>query len=252
MPLADLPTVFDSWPQLAAAAAVLAVAQAVYVLLGFGAGLIAVGGLALILPEVRDAVVVLMLVNLPAELWVVATSWRRVVWSGVAWVLGGIAVGIPAGAALLSWGEPVLLLTALGGLLVAVGAIFLVLPPGGAVAWPGWSRPLVGALSGVLTGLFGTGGPPLIVYYQLQGLDKSAFRGTLMTLFLAMTAIRVPSYVAVGLVTPARLWSGLAVLPAVVLGAVLGHHLHLRLSERSFRRLVSLALVAIGLLLVLR
>ncbi len=38
----------------------LAVTQAVYVLLGFGAGLIAVGGLARLLREVRDAVVVLL------------------------------------------------------------------------------------------------------------------------------------------------------------------------------------------------
>jgi uncharacterized membrane protein YfcA len=183
---------------------------------------------------------------------VVATSWRRIVWRGVIWVLGGVAVGIPVGAAVLSWGQPVVLLTSLGVILVAVGALFLALPSGAVVDWPGWSRPVVGALSGVLTGLFGTGGPPLIVYYQLQGLDKAAFRGTLMTLFLAMTAIRVPSYVALDLVTPVRLWSSLAVLPAVLVGAAIGHHLHLRLSERTFRRLVSLALMAIGLLLLAR
>ncbi len=73
-------TVFDSAAQYAVACLVLAVAEAVYVLLGFGAGLIAVGTLALIMPELRDVVVMLLLVNLPAELFVVWKSRRIVAW----------------------------------------------------------------------------------------------------------------------------------------------------------------------------
>ena len=38
-------------------------------LLGFVAGLVAVGALALLVPDIRDVVVLLLLVNLPAELF---------------------------------------------------------------------------------------------------------------------------------------------------------------------------------------
>jgi uncharacterized membrane protein YfcA len=69
-------TIFDSTPQFVIVCLILAVAEMVYVLLGFGAGLIAVGTMALLLPELKDAVVLLLLVNLPAELWVVRSSWR--------------------------------------------------------------------------------------------------------------------------------------------------------------------------------
>lgn len=243
---------FDSLPHLLAACAVLLVAQTVYVTLGFGAGLVAVGGLSLILPEVQDAVVILLLLNLPAESWVVATSWRSIRWRGVLLVLAGVAVGIPLGAALLRFGRPDLLLHVLGGFLVAVGATFLVLP--GDLQWdpPRPAGAGIGLASGVLTGLFGTGGPPLIVWYRLQGLDKAAFRGTLMAIFLAMTVIRVPSYVALGLVTPIRLWSSLALLPAVVVGAWLGHHAHVRLDETTYRRLVNVGLILLGAGLLLR
>jgi uncharacterized membrane protein YfcA len=66
-----------------------------------------------------------------------------------------------------------------------------------------------------------------------------------------MTAVRVPSYAAFGLITAPRMWSALAVLPAVILGAVIGNRIHLRIEEDTFRRLVSAALLLIGLLLLL-
>jgi uncharacterized membrane protein YfcA len=246
-----LDSIFTSLPQLVLACLILTVAEAVYVTLGFGAGLIAVGGLALVLPELRDVVVLLLLVNLPAELWVVWTSRRDIVWRGVLVLFAGIAVGIPAGAWLLRRGEPGILLTALGLFLVAVGAVFLFVPAARPRRWPDWFAPPVGVVSGLLTGLFGTGGPPLVLYYQLEGSGKAAFRGHLMAIFLLMTAVRVPSYAVFGLITPTRLWSALMVLPAVLAGAVIGNRIHLELGEETFRRVVSGALVVIGLLLLI-
>jgi uncharacterized membrane protein YfcA len=245
-------TIFSSPLEYAAACAVLMVAQMVYVLLGFGAGLIAVGSLALLFPEIRDVVVLLLLVSLPAEVGVVAGTWRTVRWPSIAGIGAGLLVGIPAGTAILRAGEPTLLLTVLGVFLVLVGVVFLALPRPRRTRWPAWSAPPVGVVSGVLTGLFGTGGPPLIVYFHLAGLGKSAFRGHLMAIFLAMTFVRVPAYAVGGLITLPRLVSGLAVLPAVALGAWLGHRIHLRVSETTFRRLVSAMLVVLGTLLLLR
>ncbi len=245
-----LETIFDSIPQFLLACSILAVAEAVYVMLGFGAGLIAVGTLALILPELRDAVVLLLLVNLPAELWVVSSSWRRINWRGVLALFVSIAVGIPIGAWLLRTTEPRFLLVVLGVLLVAVGTVFLVRHRAGRLRRGRRWEVSVGLASGLLTGLFGTGGPPLILYYQLRGVEKSVFRGNLMAIFLLMTAVRVPSYAALDLITAPRLWSAAAVMPAVLVGAVAGQRIHLGLSEDLFRRLVSAALVMIGLLLL--
>lgn len=243
---------FDSLAQFVAACLALACAEAVYVLLGFGAGLIAVGSLALVMPEVRDVVVLLLLVNLPAELWVVSASWQKISWRSVLVLFAGIAVGIPFGGWILVRGDPTTLLTALGIVLVFAGASFLTVPQRLALDIPSWLAPAVGVVSGVLTGLFGTGGPPLIFYYRLRGVDKAVFRGSLMAIFLLMTAIRLPSYLALGLVNGPRLWSALAVFPAVLAGAWIGNRIHLQLDERTFRNLVSVALVLIGMLLLLR
>ncbi len=245
-----LETIFESLPQFLIVCLVLAVAEAVYVLLGFGAGLIAVGALALVLPELRDAVVLILLVNLPAELYVVTRSWKKIEWRGVLFLFAGVAVGIPIGSWLLRSGEPQFLLTVLGLFLVAVGVVFIVRPRTERQPSTPWVAPPVGLLSGIFTGLFGTGGPPLIVYYQLSGVDKTIFRGNLMALFLLMTTVRVPSYAALGLITGPRTWSALLVLPAVLVGALVGNRIHLRLDETSFRRLVSTAMIVIGLLLL--
>jgi uncharacterized membrane protein YfcA len=243
-------TVFISPLQFAAVCVVLIVAEAVYVLLGFGAGLVAVGALALLVPDLRDVVVLLLLVNLPAELWVVAISWRDIAWRGVALLVVGVAVGIPLGAAWLSTGDPRVLLTMLGGVLVVAGVGFLGSPEAHPNRWPRWVAIPVGLVSGVLTGLFGTGGPPLVLYYRLSGADKAVFRGSLMAIFLAMTVIRVPSYAGMGLVTAERLWSGAFVMPAVLVGAAIGDRIHLTVSEPTFRRLVAAALVVLGVVLL--
>ena len=248
--LLGIETVFETWPQLLLACVALATAEAVYVLLGFGSGLIAVGSLALLLPELRDAVVLLLLVNLPAELYVVRSSWSQIQWRGVLVLFAGVSVGIPIGAALLRWGEPRILLTALGLCLVAAGAVSLAKPRLERGRHPRWAPPPVGLLSGVLAGLFGTGGPPLILYYRLVGVDKAVFRGNLMAIFLLMTVVRVPSYAALGLLTAPRLISALIVAPAVLAGAYVGQLVHIRLMEDQFRRVVSAALVVLGLLLI--
>jgi uncharacterized membrane protein YfcA len=245
-------TVFASWPQLVVVAAVLAFAQAVYVLLGFGAGLIAVGALALVVPELRDVVVLLLLVNLPAEAAIVAGGRRRVRWRGVGAVGIGIVVGVPAGTWLLDRADPPLLLGLLGLVLVAVGIAFLAAPRRPFRRPPAAISPAIGLLSGVLSGLFGTGGPPLVVYYQLRGLAKTEFRDTLMAVFLLVTAVRLPSYWAAGLLTRERLVSAAVVLPGVLLGGWLGHRTHLELDESAFRRAVSVALAVIGVVLLAR
>ena len=247
-----LHTIFSSPLEFALTCAILISAQVVYVMFGVGSGLIAVGSLALVFPELRDVVVLLLLVNLPAELIVVWQSRRDIRWRPISLLGTGISLGIPIGALILRQGDPRVVLTILGGFLVVVGLVFLKLPAGGRLTPPGWLAPPVGLVSGLLTGLFGTGGPPLIIWFHLADANKAAFRGNLMTIFLLMTFVRVPSYALGGLITPAHLWSTLLVMPAVLGGAWLGHRLHVSLSEAVFRRLVSGLLVVLGLVQLIK
>ena len=246
------PTFFDSIPAYLAACAIVVLSQIVYVLFGFGSGLVLVGLLALVVPDLRDVVVLVLLVNVPAELVVVFRSRRWIRWQGVASIGIGVAAGIPLGTVILRFGDPTILLAVLGLSLIVIGAVFLRLDDGFRIDPPWWTAPPTGLLSGVLTGMFGTGGPPLIVYYRLSGLAKAEFRGNLMAIFLLMTCVRLPSYLAGGLITRPRLAAGVAVLPAVAVGAWIGHRIHLDIPDATFRRWIALGLFAIGILLLVR
>ncbi|MBN2318786.1 MAG: sulfite exporter TauE/SafE family protein [Acidobacteria bacterium] len=248
----DPVTVFSSWPEFLGICLVLVVAEIVYVSFGFGAGLIAVGLSAAIHPEIKDIAVILLLINLPIEIHVVRRCWSKIQWSGVLMICLGVIFGVPLGTWILSIGKPTIVLTILGGVLILVGLTFLCLPLHARVQWPAWSAPPTGLVSGILGGLFGTGGPPVIVYYRLSGVNKAVFRGSLMAVFLIIALVRVPSYIVGGLITEPRLWSTLAVAPAVILGAFAGSRIHIQLSEETFRRIVSAVLMLIGVLLLFR
>lgn len=246
-------SVFRTLPIFAAASGAMLVAEMVYILFGFGAGLIAVGSMAMLLEQVTDVVVVLLLLSLPPELYVVCTNRGSVTWRSVGLICAGNLVGVPLGTLALDWGDASFILLLLGGFLVLAGLTFLLLPRRErAVRWPVWSAPLVGLLSGVLGGLFGTGGPPLIIYYRLAKLDKASFRSNLMAIFLLITLVRLPSYGMAGLITAPRAIGAALVAPAALLGALLGNRIHLELREETFERMVALALLLIGALLLAR
>jgi uncharacterized membrane protein YfcA len=109
-----------------------------------------------------------------------------------------------------------------------------------------------GLASGVLAGLFGTGGPPVILYYRYRGLDKQAFRAVLLAVFLATSVVRIPTYFASGIAGIPSVVSALLVLPVCLVGLVVGHRLHVAISERSFRRGTALVLAILGILLIVR
>ncbi len=220
---------------------------------GFGAGLIAVGLLAMVLPTVQDVVVLLTLSCLLPEAVVLLRTLRFISWRGAVTMLVGVAAGVPAGTVILGWTDQVLVLTLLGAFLVVVGLGFLALPTRqGGIKWPGWAAPVAGVVGGILGGMFGTGGPPVIIYYHLAGLRKTAFRGQLMVVLGTITLTRLPSYAIAGLFTTARLWSALAVFPWVLGGALAGWRFHLEVPEHVFRRLVSVLLALMGVLLLIR
>lgn len=250
-------TIFADWSALGVTLVVLFGAQVVYALYGFGSGLLSVALLAFVFPDLSPVVSLLLLVNLPTELFVFWRDRHALSLKAAGTLLGGIALGAPIGIYVLGKGgaDP-RLFTALALLLIAFGAYFLwearqparefaaTLPRGSALG--------AGVISGVLAGLFGTGGPPLILYFRLQGLEKTAFRVTLLTLFLATSAFRVPLSAASGLVTGATLLSTLVVLPACMAGALIGHRMHRAIPEARFKGGVAVLLALLGVLLLAR
>jgi uncharacterized membrane protein YfcA len=247
-------TIFDSGAQLAVTLVVLFASQTVYALFGFGSGLLSVAVLAFFYPDLSGLVALLLLINLPTEVFVVHRDRRSVPWGELGLLLVALAAGIPVGALLLraGAGERWLFLL-LGALLLLFSAYFLLFErPGPAPSLPRGSALGAGLASGVLAGLFGTGGPPLILHFRLRGMEKQAFRAALLAVFLVTGLVRFPVYIATGLVRLSTLWSALLVMPACLMGLALGQRLHVGVSQAAFRRATAVALGLLGLLLLAR
>ena len=113
-----------------------------------------------------------------------------------------------------------------------------------------WSIP-AGFASGTLGGLFGTGGPPVIICLRAYHLDKSTFRATILWFFLVMSVVRAGTYTHGGVFTLDRLLAAVWLLPASLVGMVIGMFLHVRISERFFAVAVAGLLVLLGFLLII-
>lgn len=272
-----MPELFPDIPTFIACALIMAGAQLIYATVGFGAGMFAVTLLAMVLPELADVVAVLLILTLVTEVWVLAHEWRRARLRILMGLLPTMAIGLWIGTEVLIAGDVSVLKRALGFIVAAAGVWFLFERPAG-VAPAGdngdaeadnggsvthsdnfasrkrsrelWAVP-VGLFSGVLGGMFGTGGPPVIVLLRTYRLDKGAFRATLLWYFLLMSLIRGGTYAWTGLLSTDVFLAAAWLLPGSVIGIMLGMAVHRRVSERRFAQAVSVLLVILGALLLI-
>jgi uncharacterized membrane protein YfcA len=265
-----MPELFPDFGSFLACALIMGVAQFVYATVGFGAGMFAIALLAMVLPELAGAVTVLLLLTFVTEVWVLAHDWRRARVRLLLGLVPAMAVGLWIGTQVLVSGDVGFLKRLLGLVVAGAGMWFLCeqrrrarvfgLEPDAPLAAPRpesqrpprpvWLGPLVGVLSGVLGGLFGTGGPPVIILLRAYRVDKGTFRATLLWYFYLMSLIRAGTYYHAGLLDLEICFAALWLLPASLVGIVAGMVVHRRLSETRFLAAVSALLIILGVLLV--
>ena len=132
--------------------------------------------------------------------------------------------------------------------LVNIFAIRFRIPAGHEV----WYSPGVGLLSGLLTGLTGSVGGPVAIYFQALGLDREAF---LQSASLAFFLTALPwggTLIAEGALTVEAAAIGAAALPPSFAGMWIGQRIGARLSPELFSKGVFGFLILIGANLIRR
>lgn len=220
---------------------------------GFGESLIMVPLFALLV-DLRVALVLGLVTSHGADWALLAHHREERAPVHLPWMIGAAVLGVAAGAAL---GQvlPADVWKRILGVVVLLFALRLLFrdPQGRPAQAP---RKLLGVISGGLAGLldalFGTGGPPLIVYFSWLGLPPAAFRATfVVTAAFGLHLPRFVAYAATGLLTPSALLTALALLPTMLLGTWIGAQLHPHINERTFRRAAAAVLLVVGLELAL-
>ena len=103
--------------------------------------------------------------------------------------------------------------------------------------------------SGVLGGLFGISGPPILWHLGRQ-FQMVAFRDALIVFFVFGAIARIISFSIAGLVTTETLMFAGAGIPGLLIGLYFGTRVFFKIDESVFSKAVGVALVAFAILLV--
>jgi uncharacterized protein len=106
--------------------------------------------------------------------------------------------------------------------------------------------------SGVMQGAFATGGPMLVYVVSREITEKSRFRASLALGWVVLTAALVVSYAVTGRITPRTIDHSVWLLGSLVVGLFIGEHLHVRIPEAKFRKVIYVMLTISGAFLALR
>ncbi len=228
---------------IAGAAAVAGLLQGA---VGFGFGLLALAVLSDRM-SVHDATALLAPAGLAVNLAMLAGLRRHFRLDRMRLLLGSVLAGVPFGVLLLMLAQTTLLRVALVVILFATVAQHLH-PSSRSRRWPVWLGVPCGLVSGALSGIFGTGGPPTVAYVHGQRFDRLRYAASVQAALGLGTALRLPGLVATGLFAERHLRPGLIALAAALAGTALG----VRVLHRFSNRTVSQATVALLALLGLR
>ena len=108
----------------------------------------------------------------------------------------------------------------------------------------------VGLISGVLGGSMSISGPPIVLFFNNQRVEKNVFRANLIAYFFSLYAATVPAYVLGNLITIDLLTSSAVMVPIIFLGASLGIRLSRRVDENVFRRITLFLVLASGVMAI--
>ncbi|MFM2044103.1 MAG: hypothetical protein RLY86_2679 [Pseudomonadota bacterium] len=223
-----------------------AVAGVIRGLTGFGAALVMAPALTLLTDPVRAVVVTMVAIcatNLPLALG----ARREAAYPTVGWFLAGCLPGLPLGVWLLTALPREQLEWAIG-LSVIAAALLLSRPSFRIARLTRGGKLAAGALSGLMNGGVGMGGPPVILALLAAGVPAASSRATLILYFTGLNAVSVALMAGTGLIgAEALVWAALLV-PTLALAQKAGEWLFRRGGDRHFRGIAIALLVATGVM----
>lgn len=145
------------------------------------------------------------------------------------------------------------LLEMLLGIVILVSGILLMMHPN-PLKKPSskYTHLLTGGLGGFLSGMFGAGGPPLVVHLYRQPLKFTVIRTTLLAILGIMPLIRIIFETINGNVTWEVLGLVVFVVPVAILTTMFARHFPPPVSELVMRRFAFGLLCVLGISLILR
>ena len=159
-------------------------------------------------------------------------------------ILIGAVLGLPFGTYLLVLLTSDILKVMIGAVIAVFGTLLLF----------GWRFHLknerllglpIGVASGLLNGSVSMSGPPVILFFENQGVMRDHFRANLVCYFSVLNCLTLIAFGIIGLITLDVLVLAGWTLPLAVSGIYLGTKMSKKVDETTFRR-IALILVSLA------
>lgn len=226
-----------AWALLAFAAVVIGMSKTAVP----GAGLVAIILFAAVLPAKQSTGTILLLL-IAADLFAITMYRRDANWRALRRLAPAVVVGVLLGVGFLAIADDVWVQRVIGVIMLGTIAITLLRRRlQGPVAEGGSHRVAAatyGALGGFTTMVANAGGPVMSMYFLAMRFPVKEFLGTAAWFFFVVNVVKVPFSAGLGLITPSGMLLDLVLLPAVVVGALVGRRVAERIDQVLFDRLV--------------
>jgi uncharacterized protein len=242
---------FGAWCGLVVAAALVGVAKTAV----SGVGSVAVVIFAIVLPA-RESTGAILPLLVCGDI-VAVSYYRRHADGATLWrLIPGVLPGLVLGALFLAVADDNLVRRTIGGILLVMTALQLwqqasrrpAPPPSGGLH--GATTLGMGATAGFTTMTANAAGPVTTIYLIRTGLPKLSMIGTGAWFYLAVNLAKMPFSAGLSLIRPGSLAIDALLVPALLVGAVVGILVVRRLEQRQFE-LVALAFSAAAAALLL-
>jgi uncharacterized membrane protein YfcA len=196
---------------------------------GFGSVLLSLPLLVIFL-DVKTAIPLVALMGVILTVFLLIPLWKDLEWPRIWPLLVGALPGVPIGIFFLKSLNSRLLLIFLGFILVCYSLYSLLFKVAGRelnIRWAYFS----GFLAGCFGGAFSAAGPPVIVYVSIQSWRKELIKSTLQGFFL---------------ISPQVLELFFYSLAPLALGTYTGHFFFGKIREETYRRVILILLLCLG------
>ena len=217
-------------------------------LTGFGSGLI---GMALLTPALGLGVAAPMfsLLAMVAEI-LMFYRYRQHIQLQAVWRLTlGSIIAIPIGILILPTLNGHFTLVILGIIVAGYACYSLFTPHLPQLVNHTWGF-LFGFVSGLLTGGYNSGGPPLVIYGNLAKWQPQEYKSNLPGMFIVSSVVVIASHFLAGHYTATVLQDTAIGVPSMLIGLLVGWGLDKRINPQMFRKMVLFLLVVIGVQLI--
>lgn len=217
---------------------------------GFGFGVFIMTMLPYFCPSYGEATTLSGLLSAAQSLWVLIFLYKYVDWKQLIVISLSFTVFSFFAIQFVAQATDSILKILLGVVLILLGLYFLFVSPQLQVKPTKTLQVSMGALSGVMGGLFGMHGPPAVIYFLASSSTKERYMAICQAYFLLTNIVMTVFRARNGFLTPFVGWGWLAAAAGLFIGSYLGSKVFNLISSEKLRKIIYIYMIISGVIAI--